>query len=289
MNNTDKKINRITGLMLVEVINSNPNGDPDKDNDPRLRYNNIGEISPVSVKRKIRDLIEYKDGPFWKEISESLNLPDEGFDIIESSKRNLKEIKGMNTDEILDKYWDARVFGTTTLGKKDEGGSAIRSGVCQFGLGLSLNPVNVERLTTSKKAAVEENKEHGLAPMSYRIVSYGLYAIPFFINATAAAKSCCTNTDLKLLFKVLPYIYTETASYVRSQMNIRHIFTVEHNRARSSFNDFKIIEALTPNPIDKNYPANSIDDYDMDGLMESIQKLNGQLKGKATPVKDWIE
>ena len=51
------ELNRMTGLLVLEVINSNPNGDPDRDSDPRQRDNGIGEISPVSVKRKLRDLI----------------------------------------------------------------------------------------------------------------------------------------------------------------------------------------------------------------------------------------
>lgn len=56
--------NRATGLLILEVVNSNPNGDPDRENDPRQRPNGLGEISPVSVKRKIRDLIEDHDGVF---------------------------------------------------------------------------------------------------------------------------------------------------------------------------------------------------------------------------------
>ena len=57
--------NRATGLLILEVVNSNPNGDPDRENDPRQRPNGLGEISPVSVKRKIRDLIEDHDGVFF--------------------------------------------------------------------------------------------------------------------------------------------------------------------------------------------------------------------------------
>jgi len=51
---TKKEIfNRATGLLVIEVINSNPNGDPDKESDPRQRNDQRGEISPVSFKRKL--------------------------------------------------------------------------------------------------------------------------------------------------------------------------------------------------------------------------------------------
>ena len=49
---------RGSGLLVIEVINSNPNGDPDRESDPRQRPDGYGEISPVSFKRKLRDLIE---------------------------------------------------------------------------------------------------------------------------------------------------------------------------------------------------------------------------------------
>jgi formamidopyrimidine-DNA glycosylase len=55
----NSEIKRATGLLVIEVVNSNPNGDPDRESDPRQRPNGIGEISPVSFKRKLRgSLIE---------------------------------------------------------------------------------------------------------------------------------------------------------------------------------------------------------------------------------------
>ncbi|MDP2363995.1 MAG: type I CRISPR-associated protein Cas7, partial [Ignavibacteria bacterium] len=68
MSDTIKKeiFNRATGLLVIDVINSNPNGDPDRESDPRQRNDQRGEITPVSFKRKVRDLIENKEGPVWK-------------------------------------------------------------------------------------------------------------------------------------------------------------------------------------------------------------------------------
>ena len=55
-------IKRSSGLLIIEVVNSNPNGDPDRESDPRQRPNGFGEISPVSFKRKLRDLVENTEG-----------------------------------------------------------------------------------------------------------------------------------------------------------------------------------------------------------------------------------
>ena len=53
----DSKVPRITGLLIIEVRDSNPNGDPDNAGFPRQRPDDRGEISPVSIKRKMRDLV----------------------------------------------------------------------------------------------------------------------------------------------------------------------------------------------------------------------------------------
>jgi Cas7 group CRISPR-associated protein Csh2 len=56
--------NRGTGLLVIEVQNSNPNGDPDAESEPRtLDSDGRGLISPVSFKRKLRDLVAASDGP----------------------------------------------------------------------------------------------------------------------------------------------------------------------------------------------------------------------------------
>lgn len=83
---TTEPILRATGLLIIEVINSNPNGDPDRESDPRQRPDFKGEISPVSFKRKVRDLIENKDGDVWKQVGGDLK-PEE-FVILESRGRD---------------------------------------------------------------------------------------------------------------------------------------------------------------------------------------------------------
>ena len=90
---TDEVIKKATGILVIEVINSNPNGDPDRESDPRLRdHDQRGEISPVSFKRKCRDLVERKDGPVWQAISVELALAAERFMISESQGKSLSMI-----------------------------------------------------------------------------------------------------------------------------------------------------------------------------------------------------
>ncbi len=286
-----EQINRATGLLLIEAVNSNPNGDPDRESDPRTRQDGRGEISPVSFKRKLRDLVLAKNSPIWQEFEKELglNLSSDSYDIFEQNKVKFQDLIKMKTEDFLSMYWDARVFGSTVLEKEDDDSNNkhIASGVVQFGLGVSVDAVKIERLSTTKVTNEDENKSKKMAPLAFRIVSYGLYTMPFFINATAAQKTHCTKKDIKLLLRLIPHAYPETASYVRPQVFIRHAFYVEHNRPRGTFSDFKIIEALTPRRIGGAAgAATSWKDYDEKLLFENIAGLNKLLEGKASPVKD---
>lgn len=294
-----EKLCRGTGLLLIEAINSNPNGDPDRESDPRIRQDGHGEISPVSFKHKIRALIEDKGSSLWKEdeILKEIGIDEKRFQndfkILESGKTKREDVQQLSSDDFLSKYWDARVFGTTFLEEKNEQNgrlSIIRTGVVQFGLGVSLSPINIERSTTTKQLAVEDDKEKGMAPLGYRIVQYGLYAMPFFVNATMAHQTNCTTQDIELLLQTIPYAYKLNPSYIRSNVNIRHAYYVEHKKARGTFNDFEIIEKLTPKALlESNTPAKSWKDYDEKALNDSIKELNNKLKEKTNPIIDLIE
>src|SRR5438094_2489354 len=93
MTKTNNTLPRITGLLVLEVRKSNPNGDPERESSPRQRPDGKGEISPVSVKRKLRDLVLEKEGIVWSEIKSTLGLDDDRFQILESRGRNRDEIK----------------------------------------------------------------------------------------------------------------------------------------------------------------------------------------------------
>lgn len=283
--------NRATGLLVIEVINSNPNGDPDKESDPRQRNDMRGEISPVSFKRKLRDLIEDKEGEVWKNLSEKLNLTSDDFNysILESRGRDRnKIIKMLNEDKekFKKEYWDARVFGNTFL---EEGSSTnIKTGVVQFGLGVSISPILIERLTTTNKAGVEEGKDRGMAPLSYRIVQHGVYYMPFFVNPTFAHKTGCTKLDIDLLTKIIPYSYSNTASYIRSQVRILHAWYIEHLSPIGSCSDFDLIRDLTPYKLkeeDSEKPSTSIKEY----YLPTEKDVHEDLKKKVKSIRDLMK
>ncbi|MCD4779997.1 MAG: type I CRISPR-associated protein Cas7 [Candidatus Omnitrophica bacterium] len=283
------EIKRVTGLLIIEAVNSNPNGDPDRESDPRQRPNGLGEISPVSFKRKLRDLMEDTDGPVFNNVCSSLNLEPDNFRILESRGRDRNVIKKEMGEKIEDfdqaeflnskfvqQYWDARLFGNTFL---ESGGNKgyIKTGVAQFVMGLSVAPIQIVRHTNTNKSGVQEGKSQGMAPLAYRIVEHGVYCMPFYINPSHAHKSGCTTNDIDLLKALIPYAYDHTRSAIRPDVRIRHAWYMEHKNALGSCADYVLIDALIPRRKgDDSMASSSWNDYDVpDNLPE---ELNNKLE-----------
>jgi CRISPR-associated protein Csd2 len=281
MSSLNNGIPRATGLLVIEVRNSNPNGDPDQESDPRQRpHDERGLISPVSFKRKLRDLVVEKEGPIWEALKEQMVLKDDEFDILERRchKRNdLERLLKDDFEAFKRKFWDARIFGNTFLEKG--GPDTMRAGVAHFGLGVSVAPVRIERMTLTKVAPVEGEREgragptRGMAPLGFRVVEHGVYCMPFFINPTAATKTGCGRSDIDLLLALIPYAYEHTASHVRPFVRIRHAWYAEHKSRLGSCSDFAVIDALTPKRRSApEEPSSHWEDYDAPTDLGSLQE-----------------
>lgn len=262
-------IKRATGLLVIEVVNSNPNGDPDRESDPRQRPDGHGEISPVSFKRKLRDLLDDHDAPFFQALPEKFRADAERYFILEHRGRERKEIiKEMGDishfmeSKFVQKYWDARVFGNTFLENGADKGF-IKTGVVQFGMGVSMAPIDILRQTNTSKAGVQEGKNAGMAPLAYRVVTHGVYCMPFFVNPNYAHKSGCTADDIELLKQLIPHAYDMNRSAIRPDVRLRHAWYIEHKHLLGSCPEYLLIEALTPQKLGgANDPSVSWSDYE---------------------------
>ncbi len=269
--------NRGTGLLIIEVRHSNPNGDSDAESEPRtIDADGRGLISPVSFKRKLRDLVADKDGPAWREamlaIGATTNGDDRKYDILESRGRDRDVIFKMNATEFNNAYWDGRVFGNTFLedikgkdykpGEKDH---FISTGVVQFGPGISVAPIEVERLTTTNKSGVQEGKDRGMAPLGWRVVRHAVYAMPFFVNPMMARKNGCEALDIELMKFLIPHSYRSTASAIRPFVEVRRAWYAEHKSPLGSCPDSRILDAMTPKKVNGNaeQPSTTIDEYEI--------------------------
>jgi Cas7 group CRISPR-associated protein Csh2 len=165
----------------------------------------------------------------------------------------------MTTEDVLKQYWDCRVFGTNFLSKK---GSHINSGAVQFGLGTSIAPVKLLSFTHTKCCGAEAGLDRGMAPKGYKVVQHGLYVIPFFVNPTSAKKSNCTETDIEVFKRLIPYIFTHSISRSRNRVSIQNAWYVDLGSPLGCFNPVSIVDQLTPTKkTDPGVPSSSISEY----------------------------
>lgn len=276
-------IPRVTGLLVIEARNSNPNGDPDRESDPRTRaHDGRGIISDVSFKRKLRELVIRKEGPVWEHLRKLMSLSDDGFGVhVDQPSRDEEKAsrKAGEKKDLSDRYWDVRVFGSTDLEGKDD--NFIRTGVAQFSLGVSAAKVRIQRDTNTVKANVDASKDadRGMAPLGFRVVEHGVYSMPFLVNPSAAGKSGCTHDDIELLCRLIPYAYPHNASRIRPLVEVRHAWYFEHASQLGSCSEFEIMDALMPRKADPKEPSNSWDDYAYDGA-KLLEELKQRFAGK---------
>jgi CRISPR/Cas system type I-B associated protein Csh2 (Cas7 group RAMP superfamily) len=104
-----------------------------------------------------------------------------------------------------------------------------------------------------------------MAPLGWRVVRHGVYAMPFFVNPMTATKTGCDAVDIDLLKFMIPHAYRLTASAMRPSVEIRHAWYTEHKSPLGSCPDFMILDALAPKRTSgkSEEPSKSIDEYDI--------------------------
>jgi len=253
--------NRHDFLMLFEVTNGNPNGDPDAGNMPRLDPNsNRGLVSDVCLKRKVRNFVETfapkgsgeKDtNGFDILIKQGAVIETEQKKGIEAAKEQLKEkvkqakaetAKGKHDEEdkqaegamkwLCHKFYDVRTFGgVLSTGADVLKGSAwgqVR-GPVQFTFGQSFHPITPLEITITRCAVTKEEdvaKERTMG--NKHIVPYALYAAKGYISPAFAERTGFTQVDLNLLFEALLQMFEHDRSAARGEMVLRGLYDFEH-------------------------------------------------------------
>jgi len=246
--NNDILTNRHDILLLFEVTNGNPNGDPDAGNMPRIEPNsNCGLVSDVCLKRKVRNFVE-EFGPKTDRTGD-----ENGFKLLiaqgavlntEISTGIQKATHPMSTDATKDKkqeaamrwlcreFYDVRTFGgVLSTGDDIMKGSAwgqVR-GPVQFTFGQSYHPITPIEITVTRCAVTKEEDASKERTMGHKhIVPYGLYFAKGYVSPAFAERTGFTNADLTLLFDALNNLFTHDHSAARGDMIVRGIYAFEH-------------------------------------------------------------
>ncbi len=280
--------NRYDFIMLFDVENGNPNGDPDAGNTPRIdAESGFGYITDVCLKRKIRNYVELvKDGEKGYNIlvraDKSLNTKfAEAYDA-----ENLKKgEKGKNPDDIktardyiCKNYYDVRMFGAV-MSTGDNPCGIVR-GPVQINFSRSISPINIQDVTITRQARTTDGRmETGSTEMGKKsIIPYALYRAEGYVSAALANKvTNITEDDLELLWTAIINMFEEDHSAARGKMCMRKLIVFKHDNVLGECPSHILFDKVKVEEI--SAPPRSIGDYhitidrDMPSGVELIEKI----------------
>lgn len=262
---------KIDFSVIIKVKNANPNGDPLNGNMPRSNYGEIGEISDVCIKRKMRDRLQEKGQCIFVQ-SDDRKI-DDAKDLKERAERGLGKKITSSKETIVkacEKWFDVRAFGQLFAFKKekeeDEKGAgvsmAIRGPVSIFPA-FSVAPITITSTQITKSVSGEQGKggKRGsdTMGMKYR-VDEGVYVFFGSMNPQLSERTGFSDQDAALIKEILPKLFENDASSARPEgsMSVHKLIWWEHNCKSGQYSSAKVHGLLRVNP-DASYELGSLD------------------------------
>lgn len=293
--------NRYDFVVIFEVKNGNPNGDPDAGNLPRIDpETNLGLVSDVSLKRKIRNYVEFakegekKYGIYVREGSVLNDTHREAYFALrpndEKTKKDAK-LNPQNDDELkfvrgfmCDNFYDVRTFGAVMSTGINCG--QVR-GPVQIGFGESIEPIVPQEITITRMAATnakekeanlqgtDDNERTENRTMGRKhIVPYGLYRAHGYVSAKLSERTNFDESDLETLWTAIENMYEHDHSAARGEMSVRGLKVFKHSNALGNAPAHKLFDlvkigrnidgeyrSIGDIAIDNRPPARKFDDY----------------------------
>ena len=265
--------NRYEFVMLFDVENGNPNGDPDAGNMPRTDpETGYGIVTDVCLKRKIRNFVELnKEGEAGYNIlikgDRSLNSKfTEAYQALDLETKQ----KGKNPQDvkaaqkyICDNYFDVRTFGAV-MSKGDDPCGIVR-GPVQINFARSIDPVLPNEITITRQAKTTDDRQSqgGNTEMGKKsFIPYGLYRAEGYVSACLAQKVTGFNEDdLELLWTAIINMFENDHSAARGKMCMRKLFIFKHSNALGNAPSHILFDKIKVTGNDPSKPPRCFEDY----------------------------
>lgn len=252
--------NRYDFIVLFDVENGNPNGDPDAGNMPRVDpETGLGLVTDVCLKRKIRNYVEAeKEGAEGYRIYIKENVPLEqsdkealdyiGADDIKTIKKKDPDADRKIRDFMCSNFYDIRTFGAvmTTFVKGALNCGQVR-GPVQLGFARSIDPVAPQEITITRVAiTTEKDAQNKSTEMGRKyIVPYALYRAEGYVSANLARKvTGFSEDDLALLWRAIVNMFENDHSAARGNMAVRELIVFKHDSELGNAPAYKLFERV---------------------------------------------
>jgi CRISPR-associated protein Csd2 len=287
---------KIDFAVIVTVQHANPNGDPLNGSRPRVTYEGFGEMSDVSIKRKIRNRLMEMGNPIFVQSDD--NRMDDYGSLRERAEGTLKGVDPKDKEKYkkatCETWLDVRAFGQlfafkSKKGKKSEGEEdsegvsiGIRGPVSihpAFSVASVLDRSASIQITKSVSGEPGEKRGSDTMGMKHR-VDHGVYVFYGSMNPQLASKTGFSDEDAQDIKEALRTLFVNDASSARPEgsMEVFRVYWWEHNSPNGQYSSAKVHRSLKVKVKDGVGEPKDINDYDikrdnLDGL--NCEEIDG--------------
>jgi CRISPR-associated protein Csd2 len=287
--------NRYEFVLLFDVTNGNPNGDPDAGNQPRIdAETGHGLVTDVCLKRKIRDFVSLaKTDHGSGTVEDGYRIYVEHRGILERFHREAYEVNGLKGNEkdkqkkrqnvattqdwMCKTFFDIRTFGAVLSLKGSDTGEGASSfncgqvrGPAQLNFARSIDPIMQDEFSIVRKAVAKQSEADEQIGRSGEVtgtmgnkhfVPYALYRAHGFISPHLAADTGFSEADLELLWQALTMMFEHDRSAARGQMSTQKLIVFKHENALGNAPAHKLFDRVTVTLNDSGKPPRAFSDY----------------------------
>jgi CRISPR-associated protein Csd2 len=273
--------NRYEFVLLYDVENGNPNGDPDAGNMPRIDpETGYGIVTDVCLKRKVRNYVELVkgDAPGFKiYIKEGIPLNQNHVDAYVANGLN----PGSKVDAgkvnqarrwMCANFFDIRTFGAV-MSTGDNCGQV--RGPVQINFSRSIDPIVQQEVTITRQTVtrIEDIDKERTMGRKY-IVPYALYRVEGYVSAKlandAGKGTGFSEDDLALLWDALANMFEHDHSAARGKMSVRKLFIFKHESELGNAPAHQLFATVTVVKNPGANPPRSISDYTIDLALQKV-------------------
>ena len=264
-------------VLLFDVMDGNPNGDPDAGNLPRVDPETMqGLVTDVCLKRKVRN---YVDATRGTQETYKIFVENRGY-LVDHKKRAYEAVgakKGEDAKTDLARgwmcrnYYDVRIFGAVLVGKKGEGYNCGQvRGPIQMTFARSIDPVVPLDLSITRVALEnpgdkprEDDEERAATGTMGRkaLLPYGLYKGFGFINPHFGQDTGLSAEDLSCFWEALQQMWDLDRSASRGLMACRGLYIFNHENALGNAPAHTLFERIVVPPSQGNQAPRQFSHY----------------------------
>jgi CRISPR-associated protein Csd2 len=255
-------------VILFEVTDGNPNGDPDMAGAPRTDpETGQGLVTDVALKRKIRDVV-----PLIAEGRTGYDIYVESGVALEAQHARAYAAQGLSTKDaasvgparewMISNFYDVRMFGAVMASKRYAAGKT--RGPVQLTFARSIDPVlvwenGITRVTQTREADIAEGQTTEMG--SKYTIPYALYLGKIHVSAHLAAKAGVTADDLEVFWRAVTLMFEHDRAATRGEMALRGLYVFTHDDGLGRAPVHALTDLVTAQRKDEAAPARNFAHY----------------------------